>query len=88
VTPAFVCYYSANKRSVNRLGVVAGKKVGNAVKRVRARRVIKEAFRLTEPEICSKSDKRYDFIFVARGKTPFFKSTRIRSLMGNIVTKL
>lgn len=81
VTNAFVCYYRENKRRVNRLGIVTAKKIGNAVKRSRARRVIREAFRQIEPELRSKTDKHYDFIIVARGKTPFMKSDRLYSQM-------
>ena len=81
VTYAFVCYYKANRRRVNRLGVMASKKVGNAVKRNRARRIIKEAFRLTNPLLLEKTDKRYDFVFVARGKTPELDSRQIYGLL-------
>ncbi len=81
VNYAFVCYVRESKRRVNRIGIVTGKKVGNAVKRNRARRVIREAFRLIEPLLKEKTQKRYDFIFVARTKTPMLKSTKIYSLM-------
>ena len=54
VTDAFVCYARESKRRVNRIGIVTGKKVGNAVKRSRARRVIREAFRLIEPLLREK----------------------------------
>ncbi len=77
VTDAFVCYARESKRRVNRIGIVTGKKVGNAVKRSRARRVIREAFRLIEPLLREKTQKRYDFIFVARAKTPAMKSTEV-----------
>ena len=36
VTDAFVCYARESKRRVNRIGIVTGKKVGNAVKRSRS----------------------------------------------------
>lgn len=81
VTYAFVCYYRTSKRRGNRLGIVTSKKIGNAVKRNRARRVLRESFRLIEPFIREKTDKRYDFIFVARGKTPFLKTRQIYGLM-------
>ena len=69
--------------------IVTGKKVGNAVKRNRSRRIIREAFRLFEPVLKEKTNKRYDFIFVARSKTPELKSTKIYSLMmKNILSKL
>jgi ribonuclease P protein component len=81
VTYAFVCYYKPNKRRTNRLGVMASKKIGNAVKRNRARRIIKEAFRLANPLFLEKTDKRHDFIFVARGKTPELDSKQIYGLL-------
>jgi len=81
VTYAFVCYYTPNKRRVNRLGIVASKKIGNAVKRNRARRVIREAFRLAQPLLIDKTDKRHDFVFVARGKTPELDSKQIYGLL-------
>ncbi|MCL2697261.1 MAG: ribonuclease P protein component [Oscillospiraceae bacterium] len=81
VTYAFVCYYKPNKRRTGRLGVMASKKIGNAVKRNRARRIIKEAFRLANPLFLEKTDKRYDFIFVARGKTPELDSKQIYGLL-------
>lgn len=77
VTDAFVCYARESKRRVNRVGIVTGKKVGNAVKRSRARRVIREAFRLIDPLLREKAQKRFDFIFVARAKTPAMKSTQV-----------
>jgi len=39
-----------------RLGVVAGKFVGNAVKRARAKRVLREAFRLNRHKFSGKAD--------------------------------
>lgn len=89
VNYAFVCYMKPRRAGKNRLGVVSGKKVGNAVKRNRSRRVIREAFRLFEPIMKEKTDKRYDFVFVARAKTPTLKSGQILSLMKkNILPKL
>ena len=84
VTYAFVCYYKPNRRRVNRLGVTASKKIGNAVKRNRARRIIKEAFRLANPLFIEKAKitgKRHDFVFVARGKTPELDSKQIYGLL-------
>jgi ribonuclease P protein component len=109
VTYAFVCYHFPNKKHVNRLGIVASKKVGNAVKRNRAKRIIREAFRIAEPELRAKlngtslpdenlipqtsdgtrlPDKHYDFVFVARAKTPELKSTQIYGLMKKFMEKL
>ena len=89
VTGGFVCYVRQRHGSANRLGIVTGKKVGNAVKRNRSRRIIREAFRLIEPVLKEKTNKRYDFVFVARGRTPSMRSTQIYSLMKkNVLSKL
>jgi ribonuclease P protein component len=81
VTSGFICYVRETKRKQNRLGIVTGKKIGNAVKRNRARRVLREAFRLTEPMLREQSDKRFDFVFVARGKTPYLKSSKLQEML-------
>lgn len=85
VSYAFICYVRENKRRVNRIGIVTGKKLGNAVKRNRARRVIREAFRLIEPRLREQSTKRYDFIFVARAKTTELKTDKLYSLMNKLI---
>ncbi|MBS5737487.1 MAG: ribonuclease P protein component [Clostridiales bacterium] len=72
---SFVLYIKPNGLSVNRLGITVGKKaVGNAVKRNRAKRVIREAYRLCEPHIKTG----YDFVIASRGKTPYMKSFFVR----------
>lgn len=89
VNYGFVCYMKPRRAGKNRLGIVTGKKVGNAVKRNRARRVIREAFRLLDPVIREKTNRRYDFVFVARAKTPSLKTQQVLSLMKkNILSKL
>lgn len=87
VNNAFVCYLRPNKRRVNRLGIITSKKVGCAVKRSRARRVIREAFRRLEPELRQQGFKRCDFIFVARGRTPFLKSDKLYGIMKKLITE-
>lgn len=75
VTPQVVIYYSKNRLSYNRLGITTGKKIGNAVKRNRSRRIIRQAYREVSPYI----RRGYDFVLVARGKTPFLKTDDIRN---------
>lgn len=77
----FVCYFRQSNRRRNRCGIVTGKKVGNAVARNRSRRVIREAFRIFDHELSAATEKRFDFIFVARDKTPTLKSTQILGTM-------
>ncbi len=48
VSPHMVIYLRKTRRKYNRLGITVGKKVGCAVKRSRARRVIRQAYRETE----------------------------------------
>ncbi len=48
VSPYMVIYLRKTRRKYNRLGITVGKKVGCAVKRNRARRIIRQAYRETE----------------------------------------
>ena len=77
VNPVLVTYVLKNRSKNLRIGITTSKKTGNAVKRNRSRRVIREAFRMMAPQVQSG----YDFVFVARGKTPFVKSTDIYRAM-------
>ncbi|NLT57465.1 MAG: ribonuclease P protein component [Clostridiales bacterium] len=61
-----VLYYAKNRRGANRIGFTAGKKVGGAVQRNRAKRLMRESFRLLEPDIKTG----YDFVLVARAHLP------------------
>lgn len=77
VSPALVTYVRKNRDEGVRVGITTSKKVGNAVKRSRCRRVIRAAFRSLYPRVAPG----YDFVFVARGRTPFLKSTQICRVM-------
>lgn len=67
-------YYKRNRLQVNRLGITATKKIGKAVERNRARRIIKEAYRLCEDEL----PRRTDYVIVARRKAVFAKTQDIQ----------
>lgn len=77
VSPVLVTYILKNRGRNVRMGITTSKKIGNAVKRNRARRVVRAAFVLARENV----RPGYDFIFVARGKTPFVKSTEIHRAM-------
>jgi len=77
VTPQIVIYIFKNRLNKKRIGITTGKKIGNAVKRNRARRIIREAVRLLLPDM----KEGFDLILVARGKTPFLKSTDIKECL-------
>ena len=50
VNDAVTAYFYPNKLSLDRLGITTGKKIGNAVKRNRARRIIRAAYRECEKD--------------------------------------
>lgn len=77
VSPVLVTYVLKNRNNNLRFGITTGKKVGKAVLRSRARRVIRAAYF----ELYDDLNNGFDFVFVARGKTPFVKSTQIKKAM-------
>ena len=71
VHPYVVMYVNKNRAGCTRVGLTASKKVGNAVMRNRARRVMRAAL----SEVLKGDVGRYDIVLVARGVTPRLKST-------------
>lgn len=65
-----VIYVRPNKKPYNRLGITAGKKVGNAVHRNRAKRIIRQAYRENEKDI----PLGLDIVIVARASICSVKS--------------
>ena len=59
-----VLYARPNRLGVNRVGITTGKKLGHAVVRNRARRRLREVYRLNE----AKFKPGYDIVVVARYK--------------------
>ena len=74
VSPVVVAYVVKNRCKTLRVGITTSKKIGNAVQRNRSRRVIREAVRALAPRV----RPGFDLVLVARGKTPFVKSTEVR----------
>lgn len=77
VHPALVTYVMKNRAGYCRIGITTSKKIGCAVERNRARRVILAAWR----ELCPAVPNGYDLVFVARARTPGVKSTELVKAM-------
>ncbi|MCI5892776.1 MAG: ribonuclease P protein component [Clostridiales bacterium] len=68
VTPCVVAYVLPNREKTQRLGITAGKKVGGAVSRNRAKRRIRALFNefLKTEDLGGRS---FDFVIVARARS-------------------
>ena len=71
---------------VCRVGITVSKKIGNAVERNRARRIIRAAFRNVLAEHETKGN--FDLVFVARTKTKYLKSTQLEKSMTEILKEV
>ena len=78
--PQLVVYSLKNRLGVCRIGITTSKKIGNAVERNRSRRIIRAAFQSVIKDFDTEG-KGYDFVFFARTKTKYLKSTHIEKAM-------
>ena len=76
-----VIYYSKNKLGFNRVGFTVGKKVGGAVTRNRAKRLMRESFRLLEPRLV----QGFDFVLVSRGRLPHLKRQAVDASLSQLL---
>ena len=84
-SPLCVVYYLPNRLPYNRLGITTGKKVGKAVLRNRARRVIRAAYQQSEIFF----PVGFDIVVVARPAICTEKSDSIREfLISQVVRKI
>ena len=83
VSPALVVYLKGTHAGFSRLGITAGKKIGSAVLRNRAKRVVREAYR----EFLPNFNKNVDMVIVARKKSAFVKSDVIKEELKNLLKK-
>ena len=80
--PLLVTYCARNRLGHNRIGITASKRVGDAVRRNRAKRVIRAAYTGLEQQL----PQGYDFIFVARSRTAHCKMQPVQQAMLQQIT--
>ena len=83
VHPQVVLYVCKNRLGYTRVGLTATKKVGHAVVRNRARRVMRAALAEHLPQDIGG----YDVILVARGQTARLKSTQLEKTLSKLFAK-
>ena len=77
VTPYIAVYFQKNRLGVSRLGITATKKIGKAVQRNRVRRIIREAYRLSEDSL----PVGRDIVIVARKRAVGAKMQDVRAAL-------
>ncbi len=83
VHPQMVLYVCKNRARRTRVGLTASKKVGNAVTRNRARRVMRAALAAVLPPDVGP----VDVVLVARGSTAGLKSTQLEVTLRKLCRK-
>lgn len=78
-SPCLVTYVFKNGLKETRVGITSGKKIGGAVQRNRARRVIRAAYALQQGAFKTN----YDIVFVARTRTTQVKMQQVAQEMEN-----
>jgi ribonuclease P protein component len=82
-TKHFTIVVSENDLDFPRLGVTVTKKIGNAVKRNRIKRLIREFFRLNKDRFKASQD----IVIIAKGNTSSMKYADVCRELGVLLTK-
>lgn len=85
VSPLLVTYARrAGPKNQRRIGITATKKIGGAVQRNRAKRLIRAAWREVEPSV----PYGWEIVFVARGRTTGARMQQVRAVMAEHLRRL
>ena len=84
VTPSMVVYCRKSRLPHNRLGITVSTKLGCAVKRNRARRRLRELFRLAQPRL----KQGYDVVIVARTRAVTVAHKKLQADFDRAMTEL
>lgn len=82
---AFVVFVQHEPGVARRVGFVAGRRVGNAVQRNRARRLLREAYRRLKGELPAQG---FRIVFVARSPCPDLKLSYIDGEMRRLLRRI
>jgi ribonuclease P protein component len=82
-TKNFLVILNQNRRDITRLGITASKRVGNAVKRNRTKRLIREFFRLNKQQI----PKGYDISIIALRVNDALNICKVQEELGDLLLK-
>lgn len=78
----YVVYYISNGLDDSRVGISVGKKFGNAVKRNRQKRILREIIRLSE------ITNSYDLVIISRPAVREVSLNEQKELLLNLLNKL
>ena len=84
VSPFFAIYCQKNRRGGSRLGITTGVKLGNAVKRNRVRRRIRELYRTNACDMIPG----YDIVVVARNRAVYSRYETMRRSYLQLIDQL
>ena len=84
VTPSMVVYCRKSRLEHNRVGITVSTKLGCAVKRNRARRRLRELFRLAQPGM----KQGYDVILVARTRAVAVSHEKLKADFDRAIAQL
>ena len=84
VSPYFAIYCRKTNRPISRLGITTGVKLGNAVKRNRVRRRIRELYRTNEDRL----SPGYDIVVVARTRAVFARYAELERSFLQLMRRL